>query len=380
MSQSRLPSSRILHLGKYYPPVQGGTERITEDLHRLALADAGASVVACFDGGDPSGASDDGRGVLRFRTELTVRSAPIALSMLPWAIRHRRSFDLVHVHMPNPWGLIVLALLGSGPRVVLHWHMDVERQRLLRHILAPLHRWALRRCRLVLATSEAYAAASPGLRRRKDRVRVIPLGIEDPTTLPPTEPDRAWVRGLVSGRRFVLALGRLVWYKGFDRLVQAAHRLPEDVAVVVAGTGPLSGSLERLVREQGLADRVLLPGGLEDGRVRALFEACALFVLPSVSRVEAFGLVQLEAMAWSKPVVSTRIEGSGVPWVNRHGETGTVVPPDDPEALGAAITSLLADPGRADALGAAGRRRFDEGFRKERMLAGIRAAWEEALA
>jgi hypothetical protein len=107
-----------------------------------------------------------------------------------------------------------------------------------------------------------------------------------------------------------------VYYKGFEILVEAMVGL--DTTLVLVGDGPLRGRLERRVDALGLRDRVQLVGEQDD--VRPYFAACDVFVLPSTHRSEAFGIVQIEAMAFAKPVVSTRL-GTGVEWVNRHGET-----------------------------------------------------------
>lgn len=378
-ARSALTTARVLQIGKYFPPDLGGIERVTEDLVEYLRVEAGEVHVVCFTTPTTERLDERTDGIFRFRPEMTVRSAPISVGLLLWIAARRDRYDLIHVHMPNPWAMLVMPFIGRSTRVVLHWHSDIVKQRLLKYLVRPWTRLGLRRCSAVLVTSPVYAAASEDLAPYPSKVRIVPLGIEDDADRVIDDADLAFVRALTHGRRLVFALGRLVYYKGFDVLVDAATRLPDDTCVVIGGSGPLEGALKEDVADRGLGSRVLLTGSLTAGQVRALMASCDVFVLPSISRVEAFGLVQLEAMAFSRCVISTRIEGSGVSWVNEDGVTGVVVKPADPEALAAAIRTVLGDPELAARLGRAGRLRFEERFTKARMLAATRAVYEEIL-
>jgi glycosyltransferase involved in cell wall biosynthesis len=147
--------------------------------------------------------------------------------------------------------------------------------------------------------------------------------------------------------------------------------------LLLAGDGPLAPSLRALARQLDVADRVTFLGSVPD--LRPYLHAAAVFALPSVERSEAFGLVQLEAMACGKPVVNTALP-SGVPWVSRHGESGLTVPPRDAEALSAAVQSLLDDPALAQRMGAEGRRRAEQELTVSRMVDGTLDAYHDALA
>lgn len=118
--------------------------------------------------------------------------------------------------------------------------------------------------------------------------------------------------------------------------------LPEDVRVIIGGSGPLTERWKDLAVSLGLGDRIHFAGLIEEAELPAWYQACDVFCLPAVSEAEAFGIVQVEAMASGKPVVSTRLN-SGVKFVNRHGETGLLVQPGSVEELVAALRTLLAD-------------------------------------
>jgi rhamnosyl/mannosyltransferase len=131
-----------------------------------------------------------------------------------------------------------------------------------------------------------------------------------------------------------------------------------------------------MVRRLGIGDRVHLAGEVTDEERLAWLHACAALVLPSTTRQEAFGIVQLEAMLCGRPVVSTDLP-TGVPWVNVHGRTGLVVRAGDPASLRGALDHLLDDGGLRQALGAAARARALETFTADRMCAAVLALYQD---
>ena len=137
--------------------------------------------------------------------------------------------------------------------------------------------------------------------------------------------------------------------------------------------------LEARAVAAGLGDRVEFLGPLSESDLAAYLHACDVFVLPSVSRQETFGVVQLEAMACGKPVVSTDLP-TGVPWVNVHERTGLVVPSGDADALATALTRLLADPALRARYGEAGRARVERDFTVQAMTAATTAVYREVLS
>src|SRR5258706_59040 len=164
---------------------------------------------------------------------------------------------------------------------------------------------------------------------------VVPFGIHAAAwEATPTTARRAGEFRAAAGRPIVLFLGRLVAYKGVDVLIKSVAPLP--VHVVIAGDGPMMGAWKRLAAEQRDRAAVEFVGALGDDDVKAWMHAADMLVLPSITPAEAFGVVQLEAMASGTPVISTSV-ASGVPWVNRHDETGLVVSPGDVQGLRTAI-------------------------------------------
>jgi glycosyltransferase involved in cell wall biosynthesis len=368
-AQANARPLKVLHLGKFYSPDSGGIETVTKDL-ALGAARAGNDVtVLCF--GRVQCRSQeriDGVEVVRAPIWKLASSQPFGWQYVREFLSRAAEFDIVHVHVPNMLAALMLLLARVPGKVVVHWHADVVDKGWIGALMRPLEWTMLRRADVLLATSRAYADASAQLRRFTAKVRIVPIGIEDldvfddDSNAREPEPALSGRAASAGGAPLVLAVGRLVPYKGFDVLVAAARLLPEPCRVVIVGGGELRTELEALIRQHGVGDRVVLAGRLGDESLRALFQNAAIFCLPSVSRAEAFGVVLLEAMAHGLPIVASDIAGSGVPWVNEHGVTGLNVPTGDAAALAAALAALLSDPARRQRMGRESRRRFEAEF------------------
>jgi rhamnosyl/mannosyltransferase len=231
----------------------------------------------------------------------------------------------------------------------------------------------LDRCAAIIVSSSSYLENSPTLTAYKERCRVIPYGVPI-KEFDHYDPRRVQAIRKEYGERIVLAVGRLVYYKGFKYLIRAMKEIPARLLLV--GQGTLGGELKREVSTCGVGDRVAILEGIDE--VAPYYHASDVFVLPSISRTEAFGIVQLEAMACGKPVVNTEIP-TGAPGVSLSGVTGLTVPPADPGALAAAINLLLDKADVRLRYGQAARRRVEQEYSVEMMTARILQVYNEVL-
>jgi glycosyltransferase involved in cell wall biosynthesis len=364
----------VVHVAKYYPPVPGGMERVVESLCASTRGRVASSVIAFNAGGGTVREVVDGVPVTRVGVPLVGGSVPVAPALVG-ELRRARA-DVMVLHEPNPWALLSAALARPTMPLAIWFHSEVIRPRLQYALFYhPMVRAVYGRARRIIVSSPALGESARALAPYRDRVRVIPFGIDADRWRPAADVlARARdIRAASNGRPIVLFAGRMVPYKGLDVLLRAIA--PLDVDAVLAGDGPSRQALTQQARGPMQA-RVRFPGEVADDELRALYHACDVFVLPSVTPAEAFGYVQLEAMACGKPVISTRV-ASGVPWVNRDGETGLTVPPGDADALRHAIARLCADADLRARMGEAGRARVGAEFTLSMMAERTIACYEE---
>lgn len=355
-------ASKVLHVGKFYPPHKGGMETHLRDLCLGLSQSLEIEVLVANDSWRTERSRPDGISVTRVGTPISLLGAPVSPTTAR-RIRDARA-QIVHLHFPHPTAAFAFLASRVDAPLVISWHSDIVRQRFTTILIAPLMRRVLARCGALIAGSAAYLDSSPTLSTNRARCHVVPYGVPIGKF---ERFDSARVAELRRrhGDRIVLAVGRMIYYKGFEHLVRAMVNVRGSL--LLAGDGPMRKRLEREARELGIADRVIFAGRVEDSELVDLYHACDVFALPSIARSEAFGIVQLEAMACGKPVVNTRLD-SGATQVSIDGMTGLTVAPSDPIALASALNLLLGDPPMRAAMGAAGRRRVREEFSIEAMV------------
>jgi rhamnosyl/mannosyltransferase len=386
----------VCHLAKFYPPATGGIETHLQTLAQ-AQAALGAEVrVVCVNHRDGAGRDVTWKALAATPTveeedgpvrvfRVGRRASLFRLDVCPELLRVGRRLqewqaDVVHLHVPNPTMLLALAASDTSVPVVTTYHSDVVRQRKLGLALWPFEARVYRRARAILASSPPYAEASPTLRRHRERVRVVPFGIDLGPLLQPTAAaqDQAHRLRQRHGWPLWLSVGRLVYYKGLPTALAALRQVPGRLLII--GEGPLAGALARQADALGVSDRVVFRGRASAEELVGAYHAATALWFPSSARSEAFGFVQVEAMASGCPVLNTAIPGSGVSWVSRHDESGLTVPVGDAEALARAARRLVGEPGLRQRLAAGGRERARREFDAQTMARRTLEAYQAALA
>lgn len=360
---------KVVHVFKdFYPPLAGGITCYLADVSD-AMAGRGHDVEVHVAGVKQSRRDLLPSGVVVHRHRELARA--LSMPIAPGLVREVRTLDadILHVHLPNPIGEVGV-VRNHGPAVVASFHAQLGKQRMLEPFYGPLRNALLDRAAAVLVSGDAMATASE-LGGVTEKVRVLPYGVS-----PRLVGTRASDANRDGAPLRLLFVGRLVYYKGVDVLLRALTRVG-DATLTLVGDGADRAELEALASTLGVADRTRFLGSVADAELVGHYAAADVFVLPSVSRAEAFGMAMTEAMANGVPAISTAL-GTGTDWVNLDGRTGLVVPPSDADALGTAIERLRDRELRAQ-LGAEAARRATELFSFDRHIAELETIYREAI-
>ncbi len=369
---------KILQIGKFYP-IYGGVEKVMFDIMMgLSQRKIYCDMLCASAENQPAGdlPLNDYARVLRVPAWKKVAATMLAPAMIFRLRKIQKEYDVIHIHHPDPMACLSLFLSGYKGPVVLHWHSDILKQKLLLKFYTPLQNWLLRRADVIVGTTPVYVAESPFLEKVQDKVCNIPIGVD---AVNPVFERVVRIREKYAGKKIIFSLGRLVEYKGYEYLIRAACRLSDDYLILIGGKGPLRQHLQTLIEELGVADKVKLAGFISDKDLPDYFGACDVFCLSSIWKTEAFAIVQVEAMSCGKPVVATEIPKSGVSWVNADLQSGINVEPEDADALAQAITAVLSDNWLYEKLSKGARQRYETMFTKERMAERCLSLYQELL-
>jgi len=306
-----------------------------------------------------------------------IAATTIAPDMVLWLCRHCREYDVIHIHHPDPMAALALRLSGYKGKVILHWHSDILKQKFLLKLYLPLQKWLIGRADRVVGTSPVYVKESPYLADCREKLTYLPIGVDE---MKASAASVQRIKEKFQGKKLLFSVGRLVEYKGFDYLVEAVSYLPEEYRLILGGQGPLRNQLEQKCRDLGITGRVEFLGWIDEKDLPDWFEACNVFVLSSIHKTEAFAIVQVEAMSCGKPVISTRIPGSGVSWVNEDGVSGITVPVRDAKAIADAILEICGDRDKYGAFSKGSRARYESLFTREKMISSLLGLYQDVLS
>lgn len=358
---------KVLCFGRFYDEIPGGIQ--THVAHLFEALENKIEFVHLVPSRDFTKAQLllHGHPVIRTSSLNLDGSLVISPSLITEAIKlHKKyQFDLIHLHFPDPMSHVAsLALPSDIPRII-SWHADITRQKILKHLYRPLLKRAINQAANIIVATPAHITNSPALSRlHENKLSIINYGFNLNRILK-FHPETARIKIQFPGFR-IFALGRHVYYKGFDVLIKAVHQLPIDTQILIGGIGPFTESWKALVASEGLNKRIHFLGLVPDEVLPAYYQACDIFCLPATSPAEAFGIVQVEAMAAGKPIVSTRLN-NGVDFVNQHRTTGLTVEPNNVNALANTLNELLANPILRQQLGEQARYRALNTFSLEPM-------------
>ncbi|MFC7419989.1 glycosyltransferase [Iodobacter arcticus] len=358
---------KVLQFGKFYPPVVGGIESVMFNVTEGLNINGIKTDVLCSNTIRESTSLTAALGyqVSRSSSWGKLFSTSISPSMISMLAKSISQYDILHVHLPDPMASLAIWLVRPKCKIVIHWHNDIVKQKHLLKLYSPLQNWLLSRADAIIATSPVYMNSSVWLAPYKVKTHVIPIGIADPLPGNPIVKLNPY-----EGKKIVFGLGRLTFQKGFKYLVESAKFLPDDYVILIGGTGPMYAELSKIILDNKLTEKVILLGEIPhfSPDLSFFFQIADVFCLSSITKAESFGVVLLEAMAFSLPCIATNIEGSGAPWVNVDGETGFNVAIMNPEALADAIIKIVSDKLLIKDLSLNARNRYLDNFTSGKMV------------
>lgn len=370
---------RILHISKYYYPYIGGVENICKYL--VDGMPEYERAVVCFNEAKYD-AEDMVEGVKVYRVGSKINISCQALSwtyfkVLKKALKEFKP-DIIQFHWANPFpAAVLLSMIPKNVKLVIHWHMDIIKQKKIYPLIKPFETTLLKHADMVFVTSPQYREGSKPLQPFKGKVKVVPNCIET-STLELREGDEqkiAELKAKYGGKKIVFFVGRHIQYKGLPYLIEAEKKITGDCVVVIAGKGPLTPEL----KAECHSDRVHFVGKVSDDELRWYHHAASIFAFPSITKNEAFGVALAEAMYCNTPAVTFTIAGSGVNWVCSNGTCGLEAPNCDSAAYAANIDKLLSNEKMAKRFGENGHKRVMDKFLIKNMVDAAKKGYKEIM-
>lgn len=367
---------KILQVNKLYYPSIGGIERVVQDIAEGLKDEVDMEVLVCQPKGKGADEVLNGIRIRRCSSFGTLFSLPLSINFL-WELRRRsKEKDIIQFHAPFPLGDLGCLLSGYKGKVVLYWHSDVVKQKKLMLLYRPIMERFLKRADAIIVSTEGIINGSSYLKPYKNKCIIIPFAVDKQTLIKGKEYICNRIEVMSAPVKF-LFVGRLVYYKGVDVMLRAFIQI-KNAELTIIGTGILENELKELVQNSGASQRVHFRGKVSKEDLYKAYETCDVLVLPSVAKSEAFGLVQIEAMAFGKPVINTNLP-SGVPEVSLNGITGLTIEPGDENELREAMNWLVMHPDERDKMGKAARGRVDENYTMDAMMCRMMHAYKRVL-
>ena len=372
---------KVLQLGKFYPPHVGGIETVMCDIVQgLNNKNIACDILCSNKKFKYLEEFNNKNKIYRTKTYGIYFSTSITPQMINKLREIIDQYDIIHIHLPDP--MANLALLLANPRknqkIVVHWHSDIIKQKFLLNFYQPLQTWLLKKANVIVCTSKKYAKESPFLKHYQNKCKIVPLSVNT-NKFEINEQKVKELRNKYKNKKIIFSLGRLVSYKGFKYLIKSAKYLDSTYLILIGGTGPLKQELEKIIAENDLKDKVQLLGKISNHDIASYYQLSDIFCLPSISKAEAFGIVQIEAMSFKKPVICTKIYGSGVDWVNKDNFSGIVVEKEDSKAIATGIKKILFSAPEYDKFAQQSYLRFCENFTNEKMVNLIIKTYRELV-
>lgn len=356
---------KILQINKLYYPWIGGIEKVVQDIAEGINGRSGfqVDVLACQAKGRRRIGDVNGVKIYRAGSWGRVLGMPISLDFFFLFLKICKEYDFILIHHPFPLPFLIMPFI-KNKNFFVWYHSDIVRQKKSKLFFLPFIKLGLHRSKKIIAANKNITKGSNLLKSFENKLEIIPFGLNTTKMKADADSGRQALKLKEKyGPSLILGVGRLVYYKGWEFLIEAMAKkemkLLPKAKLLIIGQGPLEEKLKKLIKYFNLEDKVFIIEPVPD--LRPFYEACELFVLPSVAISEAFGLVQLEAMSFGKPVINTDLE-TGVKEISLNEISGLTVRPQNADALAKAIYRILSNPELKARFGRQAKERIEESF------------------
>lgn len=368
--------ARVLHISKYYYPFLGGTEQVARDMVKALIGTGAKQKVICFSEDASDGQTTckhgetrtdviDGVDVIRCGYFLKARSQAVSSTYGRELKKVMDEFkpNIIILHYPNPFVThYLMKYKSSNFKLLVYWHLDITKQKLLKHLFYGLNLALINRADKILGATPKHVDESAFTPQFGDKRYILPYMIDE-SNLVITEEEKEVgkrIKEKYAGKTLSFFIGRHVPYKGLTYLIKASKELGDvDMHFLVAGSGELTDSLKEEAKDD---PKVEFLGRVTDSERRSYLYACDIVLFPSITRNEGFGLALAEGMYLGHPAVTFTILGSGVNYVNLDGVTGIECPNCDYKAYATALKRLASDDDLREKMGLAAKKRVLENF------------------
>lgn len=366
---------KVVQINKLYSPWIGGMESIVKMVAEELDPQTDMQVLVCQPKGKGTKEAVNGIPVTRAGSLGIFFSMPVSFSF-PFLVRkYVKNADIVVLHDPFPLGDLALLLSGFKGKLIVWWHSDIIKQKKLLKLVNPIIHRILKRADAIFTTTEGSLNGSAYLPQYREKCRFVPYGLDKEEYL------GAKLSPVLSNlmcdkkNKKILFVGRLIYYKGVGVLIEAFKQV-SGAELFIVGTGADEEQLRN--DAAGLGGNVHFMGNLSDEDLKSAFADCDIFVLPSIAKSEAFGIVQLEAMIYGKPVINTDLKTS-VPYVSLDGQTGITVKAGDVQELAKAMNKLVSDDELRSLYGRNAAERVLSVFEKDAMMKNVYNQFEKLI-
>lgn len=385
---------KVLQISKYYYPFLGGTEQVARDIAKaLKHYDDVEQKIICFNEdaklegyenhhGETIRENVDGIEVIRCGYVAKIASQALSATYGKELKNVMTNFrpDLIILHYPNPFvTYYLLKYIQPQMKLVVYWHLDITKQKFLKHLFDSQNKRLIRRASKVIGATPVHVNESRYTAEFGDKRYILPYAIDEKRLVISDEEKAhaAEIRKRQAGKVLGFFIGRHVPYKGLRYLIEASAKIKGDkLHFFIAGTGELTEELKQMAAKD---EKIEFVGRVTDSDWRSYLYACDIFCFPSVTRNEGFGLAQAEAMYYEKPVVTFHIPGSGVNYVNLDGITGIECPNSDSTVYAKALEKLANDSELRTQMGQKGRQRVLDNFTEEQFVKNVGRLLDDLL-